>query len=618
VEYTISVKPLGLEVTVQGEQDLLTCLKDAGIGIESICGGKGTCGKCRIHLLEGEATPPTQDERKHISEGKLREGGRLACKVKPLSDLVIYIPASSLTHDQRLQLAAELEVAGQDPAVTAVDVEVDVPTAAGDPGSDLLRLIDALPATDASEGYHADPYCIRELPPLLRREKGSIRAFIRGGELLAAASRDRPALGLAVDLGSTKVALFLYDLSRGGLLRSHGFLNPQISFGEDIVSRIQYAIEGDENSGRLMRLVIENINSNLACLFDAPGYSPTDIYEMVLVGNTAMHHLFLGLPVEQLGRSPYLPATDLPLEIKGRDLGMEFNPAAVIYLPPPIAGFVGSDHLAAITAVRLRERPGPCLLLDIGTNTEVALQVEGRIYCCSCASGPAFEGGCISQGMRAGEGAIEQVSINPQSGEPEVWVIGEAPPSGLCGSGVLGAVSAMKEAGVIDGSGRMKEDHRLVQRRNGELVFYIVAPGDGDEEGVAVTQADIREVQKANGAIRTGVDVLLSEAGIAPGDVREVLLAGAFGSYIDPAGILSIALLPPIDLGRIHQVGNAAGAGARGMLLSSSLRQQAVELSRHLNYVELATYPNLSRLFAANMFLSEEESINTKKRFKLL
>jgi uncharacterized 2Fe-2S/4Fe-4S cluster protein (DUF4445 family) len=470
---------------------------------------------------------------------------------------------------------------------------------------------------DSGKDYHADLRCLRGLPPLLRREKGSIRAFIRGDELLAATSREHPALGLAVDLGSTKVALFLYDLSRRELLRSHGFLNPQISFGEDIVSRIQYAIEGKENAAHLMQLVVDNINSNLTNLFDIHGYSSSDIYEMVLVGNTAMHHLFLDLPVEQLGRSPYLPATDLPLEVKGRDLGLEMNPAAVAYLPPPIAGFVGSDHLAAITAVRLWERPGPCLLLDIGTNTEVALQVEGRIYCCSCASGPAFEGGCISQGMRAGDGAIEQVSINPQSGEPEVWVIGETPPSGICGSGILGAVSAMKEAGVIDGSGRMQEDHRLVLRRHGDLVFYLVAPGDGDEEGVAVTQADVREVQKANGAIRTGVDVLLSEAGVGPGDVQEVLMAGAFGSYIDPASVLSIALLPPIALGRINQVGNAAGAGARGMLLSNRLRRQAVELSRHLNYVELATYPNLSRLFAANMFLSEEEIEATKKRFKL-
>jgi uncharacterized 2Fe-2S/4Fe-4S cluster protein (DUF4445 family) len=617
VEYTVSVKPLSLEITAGGDQDLLTCLKEAGVGIETICGGKGSCGKCRIHLLEGEASPPTQDERKHISESKLREGRRLACKVQPLSDLVIYIPASSLTHDQRLQLAAELEVTGQDPAVAAVDLEVDVPTAAGDPGSDLLRVTEALPNMDSGKDYHADLHCLRELPPLLRREKGSIRAFIRGDEILAISSRERPALGLAVDLGSTKVALFLYDLSRGELLRSHGFLNPQISFGEDIVSRIQYAIEGEENAAHLMQLVVDNINSNLTNLFDISGYSSSDIYEMVLVGNTAMHHLFLRLPVEQLGRSPYVPATDLPLEVKGRDLGLELNPAAVAYLPPPIAGFVGSDHLAAITAVRLWERPGPCLLLDIGTNTEVALQVEGGIYCCSCASGPAFEGGCISQGMRAGEGAIEQVSINPQTGDPEVWVIGEAPPSGICGSGILGAVSAMKEAGVIDGSGRMQEGHRLVQRRNGELVFYLVAPGDGDEEGVAVTQADVREVQKANGAIRTGVDVLLREAGVGPGDVQEVIMAGAFGSYIDPASVLSIALLPPIALGRINQVGNAAGAGARGMLLSNHLRRQAVELSRRLNYVELATYPNLSRLFASNMFLSEEETQKTKQRFKL-
>lgn len=617
MEFSVSVKPLGIEVNCGAGRDLLTCLKEAGIGIESICGGKGSCGKCRIHLLEGEATPPTLDERKHVSEGNLRKGRRLACNVQPLSDLVIYIPASSLTHDQRLQLAAELEVAGRDPAVTAIDLEVEIPSDVAEPGSDLLRVTEALHPGDSGEGYRADLNCLRELPSLLRREKGCVRAFVREGELLAVAPAGRPALGLAVDLGSTKVALFSYDLSRGELLGSRGFLNPQISFGEDIISRIQYAMEGGKNAGRLMELVVDGINSNLSDLLEHSGHSPSYIYEMVLVGNTAMHHLFLGLPVQQLGRNPYVPATDLPLEVKARDLGLELNPAAVVYLPPPIAGFVGSDHLAAITAVRLWERPGPCLLLDIGTNTEVALQVEGRIYCCSCASGPAFEGGCISQGMRAGVGAVEQVSINPQTGIPEVQVIGDVPPSGICGSGILGGVSAMKEAGIIDAGGRMQESHPLVRHRQNELVFYLVAPGDGDGEGVAITQSDVREVQKACSAIRTGVDVLLQEAGTAPGDIRDVLLAGAFGTYIDLAGALSIALLPPIALDRIRQVGNAAGAGARGMLLSRCLRRQASDISRHLNYLELAAYPDLGRLFAANMFLEEGEIERVKNRFKL-
>jgi uncharacterized 2Fe-2S/4Fe-4S cluster protein (DUF4445 family) len=618
MEYKISVKPLGIELTAGGGEALLTSLLDAGVGVESICGGVGTCGKCRVHILEGDTTPPTAGEEEHLSDEKLDEGMRLACQVYPLGDLVVYIPASSLTQDQRLQLVSELEVAELQPAVRPYDLEVEIPSTPGDLDSDLLRVLEALRAVDpGSEHHRVDLAGLRGLSTTLRMEGGKLRAFTRGDEFLGVSSRRNPALGLAVDLGSTKVALFIYDLSRGTLLESRGFLNPQLSYGEDIVSRIQYALEGETNAARLMDLVVEKINLNLGEMLRDGDYAAEDIYEMVLVGNTAMHHLFLGLPVSQLGMSPYLPATDLPLEVKSRDLGLALNPAAVIYLPPPIAGYVGSDHLAAVSAARLWERPGPCLLLDIGTNTEVALQVDGRIRCCSCASGPAFEGGGISQGMRAGEGAVEQVCIDPETGDPEVSVIGDAAPTGICGSGILGAIAALVEAGIVDAGGRIVEGHPRVRRHDGELRFHLALPGNGNGEGVAVTQSDIREIQKAKGAIRAGVDALLLEAGIGHADIREVILAGAFGTYIDPAAAVSVSLLPPVPLSRINQVGNAAGAGARSMLLSTRLRREAEDLAQRLEYLELSVYPGLELLFAANMFLSEEAVEKAKRRFKI-
>ncbi|MDY6795376.1 MAG: ASKHA domain-containing protein [Actinomycetota bacterium] len=616
--HRVSLVPLGITIRCGDVDNLLAAMKEAGVGVENLCGGLGKCGNCRIHVLEGETAPPTAMEKDHISERSLDEGLRLACQAKPLSDLVVYLPASSLTRDQRLQLTSELEVDDFSPAVEHVDLVLDVPYTPDDLGSDLLRALRALERTRPEEhGYRADIHFLRSLPTVMRREKGRIRTFLRDGEILAAAAPKSPTLGLAVDLGSTKVALFIYDLERGALLESLGFLNPQISFGEDIITRIQYAMEGEDKADKLMQLVVEDISLNLSYFLDASEYTTGDIFEIVLVGNTAMHHLFLGLPVKQLGRSPYLPATDLPLEIKAGELGLELNPAAVLYMPPPIAGFVGSDHLAAVLSTRLAEREGPCLLLDIGTNSEVALQVDGSIWCCSCASGPAFEGGGISRGMRAGEGAIEQVSIDPTTGEPQVLIIGDSNPTGICGSGILAAIASLKEAGIVDGSGRMSEDHSLVCRHDGGLCYYLVPPTNGEVEGVAVTQADVREVQKANGAIRTGVDVLMREAGISQEDVREVLLAGAFGSYIDPAAAVSIALLPPIPLSRIHQVGNAAGAGARGMLLSTRVREQAEELADHMRYVELATYPDLNLLFAASMYLSEEEVQDCRRRFKV-
>jgi uncharacterized 2Fe-2S/4Fe-4S cluster protein (DUF4445 family) len=418
-----------------------------------------------------------------------------------------------------------------------------------------------------------------------------------------------------VDLGSTKVALFLYDLADGCLLTSRGFLNPQVPYGEDIVTRIQYAVAKD--ASRLGALVAGGINDSLTGMCEEVGRSREDIFEMVLVGNTAMHHLFLELPVQQLGKSPYLPATDLPLEVKARDLGLELNAAAVVYLPPPIAGYVGSDHLAAVAAARLWERPEPCLLLDIGTNTEVALQAGGRIRSCSCASGPAFEGGGLSQGMRAGEGAIEGVAFDPASGDPELSVIGDASPLGICGSGILSALAGMIETGAVDSSGRISPGASRVAERGGELVYYLALPDEAGSTGVVITQNDIREIQKAKGAIRAGVDALLTEAGINHADLKEILLAGAFGTYIDPAAALYISLLPPVSPERVNQVGNAAGAGARSMLLSIRARSEAEEVAGRLEYLELSAYPALSTLFAADMYLSEDAVLEAKRRFKL-
>ncbi len=615
MDYNISVQPMDTAVACGGGEDLLTALHNAGIEVESICGGMGICGKCKVRILEGKASEPTLEEEDHLTDEQLDAGWRLACQVYPESDLSIQIPDSSLTHGQRLQLDCELEVEEFAPAVACYDLDVDVPTSPGDSGSDLFRLEEKLSAAvPGAEGMKPDLAGLRDLPMVLREEKGKIRVVTRGDELLGTISRQRSPLGLAVDLGSTKIALFLYDLSDGKLLASHGFLNPQVPYGEDIITRIHHAMEGD--ALRLQDVVVQGINDGLSGMLEGAGRGRSDIYEMVLVGNTAMHHLFLALPVEQLGKSPYLPATDLPQEVKARDLGLELNPAAVVYLPPPIAGYVGSDHLAAVAVARLWERKGPCLLLDIGTNTEVALQVDGRIRSCSCASGPAFEGGGLSQGMRAGDGAIEGVVIHPETGEVALKVIGDAVPAGICGSGILAALSAMFAAGIVDSGGRMREEERGVERRGGELIFYL-SPPDGAGDGVAVTQNDVREIQKAKGAIRSGIDALLQEAGIGYTDINEIVLAGAFGTYIDPAAALSISLLPPVPLESVNQVGNAAGAGARSMLLSMRLRGEAEELAGSIGYLELSAFPYLNLLFASNMYLSEEAIEEAKRRLKM-
>ncbi|NPV58135.1 MAG: DUF4445 domain-containing protein [Actinobacteria bacterium] len=615
MEHRVTVKPLGNEVACREGQALLEALREAGIGVESVCGGRGTCGKCRIRVLSGDAGSPTADELERLRRERAGDGLRLACQVVPRGDLTIFIPASSLTGNQRLQLESGLGSRDFDPAVRAYDLEVEIPGEPGDAGSDLLRLREALlRAGPLAEPRAIDIEALRALPGTLREEEGSVRAVLRGEAILGIIPRKRTPLGLAVDLGSTKIALFLYDLESGEMLSAHGLLNPQIPYGEDIVTRIQQALEGKD--GRLQALAAEGITEGLSAMLAETGREKADVFEAVVVGNTAMHHLFLGLPVEQLARSPYLPATDQPHEVAARDLGLRLNPSAVVYLPPPIAGYVGSDHLAAVYAARMEERTGPCLLLDIGTNTEVALQVEGRVRCCSCASGPAFEGGGLSCGMRASEGAVEAVLLDPDTGEPELSVIGGTPPRGICGSGVLSALAALLRSGTADPGGRLLEGMPGVERGTEGLFFPLTQDTD-EGTSLAVTQGDIREIQKAKGAMRAGIDALLAEEGLDPGDLEEVIMAGAFGTYVDPADALAIALLPPVPLRIITQVGNAAGSGARSMLLSIKARREAEALAERIEYLELSAYPRLGPLFAADMYLTEEAVAAAKGRFAL-
>ncbi len=614
-KYRITVDPLGREVACRDGMDLLEALREAGIGVESVCGGRGSCGKCRVRILRGEAGEPSAEELERLPEEHREEGMRLACQVFPRGDLVIYIPASSLTSSQRLQLESGLRPGEFDPAVRAYDVEVELPEQPGDAGSDLLRLRESLRrGTPGADAAAIDIEALRTLPRALREQAGAVRAVLRGREVLGIIPRKRSPLGLAVDLGSTKIALFLYDLESGELLSSHGLLNPQIPYGEDIVTRIQQATEG--KAGRLRELAVKGIEEGLSAMLEESDRERGEVFEAVVVGNTAMHHLFLGLPVEQLGRSPYLPATDLPQEVKARDLGLGMNPSAVVYLPPPLAGYVGSDHLAALMAARLEERRGPCLLLDIGTNTEVALQVDGRVRCCSCASGPAFEGGGLSCGMRAGEGAVESVTLDPRSGELELAVIGDAAPAGICGSGILSVLAALVRSGTVGPDGRLVEGRPLVARGKDGL-YLTLSQGSGGGEALTITQNDIREIQKAKGAMRAGIDALLEEAGLGPGDLREIILAGAFGTYVDPADALALALLPPLPITLVKQVGNAAGAGARSMLLSQNARREGEETAERIEYLELSAYPRLAPLFAADMYLTEEAVAAAKARFKL-
>jgi uncharacterized 2Fe-2S/4Fe-4S cluster protein (DUF4445 family) len=411
----------------------------------------------------------------------------------------------------------------------------------------------------------------------------------------------RKPLGLAVDLGTTKLAGYLVGLETGQTLAMAGAMNPQIAYGEDVMARIAYAMQAEEQAATLREVVVGAVNDLARNLCTQSGHHPEEIVEAVVVGNTAMHHLFLGLPVRQLGLAPYLPALTDALELKAREVGLEIAPGGYVHLLPIIAGFVGADHVAMILSTQIHESEGMVLGLDIGTNTEVVLRANGRLISCSTASGPAFEGAHIKDGMRAAEGAIERLRIVASG--VEYQTIGDAPPVGLCGSGVLDAVAQLRQLGVVDERGNMG-DHPRVRRTEHGPEFVLVAAGeDGNGRDVVLTRGDVGEIQLAKGAIRAGINILLDEAALSERGIDEVIIAGAFGTYIDVSSAIAIGMFPPLPLERFSQVGNAAGMGARLALISRQQRAKTAEIACRVEYIELTNDSRFVDEFAKAMYL---------------
>ena len=605
---TATFQPQRLSAEVSLDTSLLEAARQAGIPLESRCGAKGKCGMCRVVLQDGSLTEPTEPERKLLSAAELKNGFRLACeaRVAGSGEVALYVPPISLVQEQKYELEGISSIkSALDPPVRTIKVEL-VRALPGEESTDLTRLERLLRDAHGISMKTSAPDALGKLREAIKQGRDSVSIVVRDGGLIDVRQSDAESpRGLAVDLGTSKVAMFLVDFDSGETEESLGFMNPQVPFGEDVISRIQYAGGGTKEASRLRELVIDGINDRLEEMLSARGLSPSGVAEMTVVGNTAMHHLFLGLPVKQLGTNPFEPASTDVIERDARDLGVKMLPAGKVYMPPVIAGFVGSDNLAAIIATRLHREEGPCMLVDLGTNTEVALRVDNRIVCCSCASGPAFEGGAVRHGMRASAGAIEKVEVE-MGGSLTVSTVEDAEPLGICGSGILDAISALMDTGALDERGRLVSGNPWVVDDEGESA-YRLEPSSVIKGGwITVTQGDIREIQKAKGAVRAGIEMILEHVSISYNDIKKVILAGAFGTHINPASALFIAMLPPIPVDRIVQVGNAAGVGARELLCSVKQRKEAEDLAKNIEHLELVGYPNARLFFASSMMLSEE------------
>jgi uncharacterized 2Fe-2S/4Fe-4S cluster protein (DUF4445 family) len=605
---------------------VLQAARRLGVDIDSVCGGRGICGRCQVLVSEGEfAKHGIRSEAAHLSpwsdseqryadkHGALPPGCRLSCHTLLEGDIVIDVPASSQVHHQVIRKEYQARDVEVDPVVHLHYVEV--PEAKlGEPGGDAQRLLQALEREWGLADLSFDLEVARSLQSALRQGGWSATAAVRGGRDIVAVwpgFRER-ACGVAVDIGSTTVAAHLCDLTSGEVLASAGVMNPQIRFGEDLMSRVSYVMMNPGGDVEMTRAVRAAVSELIARLARDAGVEPADVLEITLVGNPIMHHLALGISPVELGTAPFALATDGAVEARARDLDLGAHPGARVYVLPCIAGHVGADTAGMILAEAPYESDDIELLVDVGTNAEIVLGSRRRLLAASSPTGPAFEGAQISCGQRAAPGAIERVRIDPHTLEPRFKVIGcdlwsddpgfaaaATGVTGVCGSGIIEAIAEMYLAGIISADGAIDGALAARTRRlepHGRTWSYLLHEG---EPRLRILQNDVRAIQLAKAALYAGVRLLMDRLGVER--VDRIRLAGAFGSHIDVKYAMILGLIPDCDLERVSSAGNAAGTGAVMALVDRKARGLIEGVVRRVEKVETAVEPAFQKHFLEAM-----------------
>jgi uncharacterized 2Fe-2S/4Fe-4S cluster protein (DUF4445 family) len=586
----IIFQPVGRRIAGEAGETLLEAAQRAGVALSAVCGGIGVCGDCRVRVLSGAVSELNEVEYDELSEADIADGLRLACQVIAGEEtIVVDVPPDSLSAVQRSQVEGQERQLNADAAVEIHDVRA-IPPSINDLRGDWERL-------DKPDDWRISAPVLADMPPLLRAHHWRARVVTRGSDVIAVLAPDARPLGFAVDVGTTGLAAYLVDLMTGETLGVAGANNPQIAYGEDVMARLTLVVRDPSAGKRLQAVIVEGLNDLLSEVCAQAEVSPQQVVDVVTVGNTAMHHLLLGLPVEQLGSAPYVPAISAAMTTSARDLGLNVAPGASLYVPPNVAGFIGGDHVAMLLATATLDQPGVTLSIDIGTNTELTLNAHGHAWSCSTASGPALEGAHIRDGMRAADGAIERLIW--QDGRLTWLTINHAAPVGLCGSGIVDAVAALRSGGILTETGMMKRDHPGVHNEQYNPYYAIVtAEESGNGRPVDMSRNDVSEVQLAKGAIRAGIKLMTEQAGVTEQDIDRVIVAGAFGNYIDIDSAITIGMYPPLPRERFLQVGNAAGMGAKRLLINRQERERAAAIVDRLTYVELTNHPDFSDRFS--------------------
>ena len=606
----LTILPGDRELQVAPGTSILRAAHAAGIDIAATCGGRGRCTSCRVKFVQGAVPPPTIMDELQLGNDLVREGYRLSCQCRVVEPVAVQI-APPLDEQAFQILGADRRIADVgriaiDSGIAKQVVKVSLPREEHHQTSDLEELLAAIGRTPDD----LSPTLLGQLPAALREGGGEVTVATFGRKVIAVERGDTANLrfGLAVDIGTTSVVTTLLELASGEQLASVSSLNPQAVFGGDLMSRIAFAQFNPANLKKLQTRILALLNQHVSDLARGSGVLAKWIYKVVVVGNTCMHHILLGIDPSYVGLAPYAPVMRHPLVLPARELALKVHPEAQVCLLPIVAGFVGADAVAVALATRIYESPEVRIAVDIGTNGEVLLGSREHLWACSAPAGPALEGAQIKHGMRGALGAIDRVRI---AEDVELHTIGEAAPLGICGSGIIDVVAGMLEAGVIDHTGliRVEERDRLPPRlrdrvvaRGEERQFILVRPGEAGASGeIVVTQEDIRQVQLAKGAIASGLAMLQRVAGI-PGDrVAELMLAGGFGNYLSIQSAARIGLIPPLPAERIRYVGNAAALGAQMCLMSEPERRRAEEIARRIEHVSLAAHPDFQDIFVECM-----------------
>lgn len=595
-------------ITIEGSESLMEALIRNRLPLQNICNGKGTCGKCKVRMI-GLAPSPSEQDYAHLDDSELKAGVRLACTVVPAEGMVIELDFVE-NRDRKEGTLLGFKATALNPMVEKVFLQANKPTLADQRG-DWDRVVDTLSTLTGKSYNIASLHVLGKVPDILRAEKYALTATVSEGEILDIEAGDttKRLYGVAIDIGTTSVAVALVDLLNGDVLNVISNENEQTAYGADVISRISFATESLENTLALRSAVRSTINQLLEQIALRTDIRQNEIYKMTIVGNTTMQHLLLGLDVSHLAVSPFVSVCNHPLTFKAIELGLEINTQAMVFLLPNIGSFVGGDTMGAIVGVPEVLEKGNHLLIDLGTNCELFLKTEKTMLACSTAAGPAFEGAGITHGMRAKQGAIEGVTISDAGVSCEV--IGGQISVGICGSGLIEGIDEMRKSGVINKQGKIYDPEKgeglsleLSKRiRIGEKGREFVLTY-GEDQGIDVTlsQKDISEMQLAKGAVCAGIKTLVEIAGITLSELDSVILSGTFATYLKPNNILNIGLVPDISTDRIKMVGNAAHVGAIRILLDVQELMIAKKLYLQIKHIELGGSVIFSDYFVNSMY----------------